>query len=105
MHDVLWAENRQQSDREDERMITRRNFLKTSAATGLALAGSGVAAPAIAKGAKLRVGYVSPQTGPLAGFAASDAYHIKPFLASDVGNNFELISKRSQSNPNPAAEG
>ena len=85
-------------------MITRRNFLKTSAATGLALAGSGVAAPAIAKGAKLRVGYVSPQTGPLAGFAESDAYNIKAFLGSDAGKNFEAIAKDSQSNPNRAAE-
>jgi branched-chain amino acid transport system substrate-binding protein len=104
MHADLWAENRQQSDREDERMITRRNFLKTSAATGLALARSGVAAPAIAKGAKLRVGYVSPQTGPLAGFAESDAYNIKAFLGSDAGKNFEVIAKDSQSNPNRAAE-
>jgi hypothetical protein len=104
MHAVLWAKNRQQSDREDERMITRRNFLKTSTATGLALAGPGVAAPAVAKGAKLRVGYVSPQTGPLAGFAESDAYNIKAFLGSDAGKNFEVIAKDSQSNPNRAAE-
>src|SRR3984885_16195913 len=104
MHAALEPENRQQSDREDGCMITRRNFLTTSAATGLALAGSGVAAPAIAKGAKLRVGYVSPQTGPLAGFAESDAYNIKAFLGSDAGKNFEVIAKDSQSNPNRAAE-
>ena len=86
-------------------MITRRNFLTTSAATGLALAGSGVGAPAIAKGAKLRVGYVSPQTGPLAGFAESDAYNIKAFLGSDAGKNFEVIAKDSQSNPNRGGSG
>lgn len=85
-------------------MITRRSLLKASAATGFTLATSGLAAPAIAQGAKIRLGYVSPQTGPLAGFAESDAYNIKAFLDSDAGKNFEVIVKDSQSNPNRAAE-
>ncbi|CAN7379280.1 ABC transporter substrate-binding protein [Mesorhizobium sp. LjNodule214] len=85
-------------------MITRRSLLKASAATGLTLAGSRLATPAIAQGAKIRLGYVSPQTGPLAGFAESDAYNIKAFLASEAGKNFEIIVKDSQSNPNRAAE-
>ncbi|MBB3931382.1 branched-chain amino acid transport system substrate-binding protein [Kaistia hirudinis] len=85
-------------------MITRRNFLKASAATGAALAVPGLAAPAIAQGAKIKLGYVSPQTGPLAGFAESDAFNIQAFLASDAGKNFEVIVKDSQSNPNRAAE-
>ncbi|MBN9016014.1 MAG: ABC transporter substrate-binding protein [Rhizobiales bacterium] len=85
-------------------MISRRNFLKASAATGAALAVPGLAAPAIAQGAKIKLGYVSPQTGPLAGFAESDAFNIQAFLASDAGKNFEVIVKDSQSNPNRAAE-
>ena len=85
-------------------MISRRSLLKASAATGFTLATSGLAAPAIAQGAKIRLGYVSPQTGPLAGFAESDAYNIKAFLDSDAGKNFEVIVKDSQSNPNRAAE-
>ena len=85
-------------------MITRRSLLKASAATGLALAGSRLATPALAQGAKIRLGYVSPQTGPLAGFAESDAYNIKAFLASEAGKNFDVIVKDSQSNPNRAAE-
>ncbi|CDX10982.1 ABC transporter substrate-binding protein [Mesorhizobium sp. ORS 3324] len=85
-------------------MITRRSLLKASAATGLVLAGSRLATPALAKDAKIRLGYVSPQTGPLAGFAESDAYNIKAFLASEAGKNFEVIVKDSQSNPNRAAE-
>lgn len=85
-------------------MITRRTFLKTSAATGAALALPGLAAPAIASGAKITLGYVSPQTGPLAGFAESDAYNIKAFLASEAGKNFQVLVKDSQSNPNRAAE-
>jgi branched-chain amino acid transport system substrate-binding protein len=85
-------------------MITRRTLLKASAMTGLSLAGSRLATPAIAQGAKIRLGYVSPQTGPLAGFAESDAYNIQAFLASEAGKNFEVIVKDSQSNPTRAAE-
>ncbi len=84
-------------------MINRRKFLKSTAATGLALAASGLAAPAIAQGAKIKLGYVSPQTGPLAGFAESDAYNIEAFLATEAGKNFEVIVKDSQSDPNRAA--
>lgn len=84
-------------------MITRRKLLKSGAATGLALATPGLFAPAIAQGAKIRIGYVSPQSGPLAGFAESDAYNIEAFLASEVGKNFEVIVKDSQSDPNRAA--
>jgi branched-chain amino acid transport system substrate-binding protein len=85
-------------------MITRRKFLHSSAATGLTLAASGLAAPALAQGAKIKLGYVSPQTGPLAGFAESDAFNIDAFLASEAGKNFEVVVKDSQSNPNRAAD-
>jgi branched-chain amino acid transport system substrate-binding protein len=84
-------------------MITRRKLLKSGAATGLALATPGIYAPAIAQGAKIRIGYVSPQSGPLAGFAESDAYNIEAFLATEVGQNFEVVVKDSQSDPNRAA--
>ena len=84
-------------------MITRRKFLHTGAATGLAMATPGLFAPAIAQGAKIRIGYVSPQSGPLAGFAESDAYNIASFLGTNVGQNFEVIVKDSQSDPNRAA--
>lgn len=85
-------------------MITRRTLLKTSAATGLTLAAGGLAAPAIAQGAKIRLGYVSPQSGPLAAFAEADQFIINGFLGSEAGSNFEVIVKDSQSNPNRAAE-
>ena len=51
-------------------MITRRILLKTGAASGL-VAASGLSAPALAQGAKIKLGYVSPQSGPLAAFAES----------------------------------
>ncbi len=85
-------------------MITRRKLLRSTAASGLTLAAGGLAAPAIAQGARIKVGYVSPQTGPLAGFAESDAYNIAAFLATEAGQNFEIIVKDSQSNPNRAAD-
>lgn len=84
-------------------MITRRRLLKTGAASGIAMAAPGLFAPALAQGAKLKIGYVSPQSGPLAGFAESDAFNIRAFLASQAGQEFEVIVRDSQSNPDRAA--
>jgi len=91
--------------------ITRRKFLGTAATVA--------AAPAILKYTRayaadpvIRIGHVSPRTGPLAGFAEADDYVLKGIeaaLAGGVENNgkkyqIEIISKDSQSNPNRAAE-
>ena len=90
--------------------ISRRNFLKRSAAL--------MAAPAILKFSSayaanpvIKIGHVSPRTGPLAGFAEADEYvlkAIKQAFAGGIANNgknysIEIISKDSQSNPNRAA--
>lgn len=85
-------------------MLTRRNLLKSSAATGLTLAAGGLAAPALAQGARIKVGYVTPQSGPLAAFAEADRFILDVFAGSEAGANFEVIVKDSQSNPNRAAE-
>ena len=85
-------------------MISRRKLLKGTAATGLALTASGLAAPAIAQGARIRIGYVTPQSGPLAAFAEADSFILDGFSGSEAGANFEVIVKDSQSNPNRAAE-
>ncbi|MEL7099125.1 MAG: ABC transporter substrate-binding protein [Pseudomonadota bacterium] len=82
-------------------MITRRSMLKTSAATGL-VAASGLAAPALAQGAKIKLGYVSPQSGPLAAFSEADQFILDGFNAAS--SEFEVIVKDSQSNPNRAAD-
>lgn len=89
----------------------RRHFLKGATAM--------LAAPAILSSGRayaatptLRIGHVSPQTGPLAGFAEADEYvlsGIQQALAGGIENNgkswnVEIISKDSQSNPNRAAE-
>ncbi|MCD2173624.1 ABC transporter substrate-binding protein [Rhizobium sp. C4] len=87
-------------------MFTRRDLLKSAAATGALAATSGLAMPAIAKGAAIKLGYVSPQTGPLAAFAEADKFIIDGFLAATkaAGLNYEVVVKDSQSNPNRAAE-
>lgn len=87
-------------------MITRRELLKSAAATGALAATSGLAMPAIAKGAPIKFGYVSPQTGPLAAFAEADKFIIDGFMAATkaAGLNYEVVVKDSQSNPNRAAE-
>jgi len=90
---------------------TRRQFLGTTAAA--------IAAPGLLKYTRayaadpvIRVGHVSPRTGPLAGFAEADDYvlqGIQKVFAGGIENNgkrysVEIISKDSQSNPNRAAE-
>ncbi|WP_458789735.1 ABC transporter substrate-binding protein [Yoonia sp. MH D7] len=90
---------------------SRRRFLSTGAMA--------LAAPAILSGTRayaqtptLRVGHVSPRTGPLANFAEADDYvlsAIQQKLSAGIENNgktwnIEIISKDSQSNSNRAAE-
>ncbi|CAN7692196.1 ABC transporter substrate-binding protein [Phyllobacterium sp. LjRoot231] len=87
-------------------MFTRREFLKTTAATGALAATSGLATPAIAQNAAIKLGYVSPRTGPLAAFGEADKFVIDSFLSKtkSMGLNYEVVVKDSQSNPNRAAE-
>lgn len=95
--------------RERGNHVTRRGVLKTGAA-GVALAGLGF--PAIAQSKKIKLGYVSPQTGPLAPFAEADNFVIggirealKAGIKIGSGTQpVEIIVKDSQSNPNRAAE-
>ncbi len=78
-----------------------------------------LAAPAVLRATRayaatpvLKVGHVSPVTGPLAGFAEADDYilgGIRQIFEAGIENNgrawrVEVISKDSQSNPNRAAE-
>lgn len=91
--------------------ISRRKFIKTTA--GL------MAAPAIISATRayadvptIRIGHVSPRTGPLAGFAEADSYvlsGIEKALSGGIPNNgkswaVEIISKDSQSSSNRASE-
>ena len=87
-------------------MISRRRFLKTAAATSVLAGTSGLAMPAIAQGKMIKLGYVSPQTGPLAAFAEADKFVIDGFnqAVKSMGLAYEVVVKDSQSNPNRAAE-
>ncbi|NRB31283.1 MAG: ABC transporter substrate-binding protein [Rhizobiaceae bacterium] len=91
--------------------MNRRRFMT--------LAGGALAAPAIlsktrayAQNPTIKVGYVSPKTGPLAGFAEADDYIIKGIrekFAEGITNNgktwnVEILVRDSQSNPNRASE-
>src|SRR5262245_29917605 len=92
--------------------VTRRGFVQGGLATGTALATLPLAAPAVRAQKVLRLGYVSPQTGPLAAFAEADNFVISNFLNTvrgglKVGNAsypVEVIIKDSQSNPSRAAD-
>ena len=59
--------------------------MKASAATGAALATGSVFAPAVRAAQTLKLGYVSPQTGPLAAFAEADNFVISNFLNTVKG--------------------
>src|ERR1700677_1570318 len=92
--------------------ISRRKFMKASAATGAALAAGPVFAPAVRAAQTFKLGYVSPQTGPLAAFAEADKFIISSFLEKVKGGvkvgsatlPVEVTVKDSQSNPNRAGE-
>jgi len=90
--------------------LSRRGFIKATGATGL-IAASGLASPALAKAKKLKIGFVTPQTGPLAIFAEPDQFTLNQF-AKKIGDGLmingskheiEFIVKDSQSNSNRAS--
>jgi branched-chain amino acid transport system substrate-binding protein len=93
------------------RGIDRRTLIRYSAASGAALA-TGVYAPAIAQAKTIKLGYVSPQTGPLAAFAEADNFIIANFKDAIKGGlrkgattyAIDVVVRDSQSNPNRAAE-
>jgi branched-chain amino acid transport system substrate-binding protein len=91
---------------------SRRAFLKNSAALGAAVAAGPIFAPAVHAAGTVKLGYVSPQTGPLAGFGEADDFVISAFRETikdgiSIGGetySVEVVVKDSQSNPNRAAE-
>jgi len=89
----------------------RREVLKAAAAAGLA-AGLVPGAFAQAKGRAIKIGFVSPQTGPLAPFGEADKFvlgGVQAALKSGIqvagkSHALEIVVKDSQSNPNRAGE-
>ncbi len=86
---------------------TRRTFVQATAAA----AAAAIAPRAFAAGT-LKIGYVSPQTGPLAPFGEADKWVIDQMKAAFAGgitvggtkHDVQIILKDSQSNPNRAGE-
>ena len=86
----------------------RRTVLQGLGATALA---SGLATPAFASGRPIKIGFVTPQTGPLAIFAEPDNFVLKQFAKQLEGglsingtkHPVEFIVKDSQSSSNRAS--
>lgn len=101
-----------------DRLLPRRDFLKRAGAGGFALASSGLLAAcgsvkegAASGGTVLRVGYVSPRTGPAAAFGETDDFILGLVKKATAGGisaggkkyDVEFILKDSQSDPQRAA--
>ncbi len=94
------------------RTINRRTFLKASAVGGAALMTGCRKSAQVAGPRTIKLGYVSPQTGPLAPFAEADEFVIAGVRKALAGglqlggksHPVEIIVKNSQSDPNRAAE-
>jgi branched-chain amino acid transport system substrate-binding protein len=90
--------------------VNRRRALQLAGATAVA----GLTPISLAKAAAIpiKIGYVSPQTGPLAGFGEVDNFileGVRKVFANGITNGgtshpVEIIVKDSQSSPNRAAE-
>jgi branched-chain amino acid transport system substrate-binding protein len=91
---------------------SRRALLKGAAALGASAATAGFSGLALAQDKTIRIGYISPLTGPLAPFGESDKYtvaKIQEMLKGGLtigGTKYavEILVRDSQSNANKAAE-
>ncbi len=108
--------------------ITRRDFLKTAGVTGIALGatgglggvlaacgssgGSSSSSSGAASGRTIKVGFVSPLTGPLAAFGETDQWLVEQWKAATKDgvmcgdgqvHPIDIIIKDSQSDSNRAA--
>lgn len=91
----------------------RRDFLRFAGGAALAAGALSFGVSGCArKGQTIKIGYVSPQTGPLAAFGEADNYVIggvreaikEGIRIADTSYPIEILVKDSQSNPNRAAE-
>lgn len=92
--------------------LNRRTVVKGAAASAAVISGLGFTRSARAQDGVIKIGFVSPKTGPLAPFAESDDYILSGVNAA-LGDGLtidgktygvEVIVKDSQSNPNRAAD-
>ena len=91
--------------------VSRRDFLKLSASAGVGLALNACGLLS-STGRAIKVGYVSPRTGPLADFGEADDFILKGvrealgegILVGGTTHPIEIIGADSQSDPGRAAE-
>ena len=103
--------------------LDRRRFLRLTGASGAAVTVSGLLAACKtdedkgsggsggSQGRAIKLGYVSPQTGPLAGFGEADAFILQGIRTAlkdglrigGTSHPVEILVKDSQSDPNRAA--
>ena len=87
--------------------LNRRTFVQ-----GTTAAAAGLAVPTVFAADVVKIGYVSPQTGPLAPFGEADKWVIDQMKAAfkdgisiaSRKHTVEIVLKDSQSNPNRAGE-
>lgn len=99
--------------------VNRRNFLQLAGLGAAALGGSslvtacgGIKGTSSSASDVLKIGLVSPQTGPLASFASGDAFIVKNIqdamrkglTLGGKKRSFEIIVKDTQSSPTRATE-
>jgi branched-chain amino acid transport system substrate-binding protein len=90
--------------------VNRRQFVAGIAAASLVLAAG--SRGAFAQGATLKVGFISPRTGPLGGFGQTDGYVLELARAATVsgieinGTHYavEILDRDTQSDPSRAAQ-
>jgi branched-chain amino acid transport system substrate-binding protein len=100
-----------EGDMTDVKTLSRRTLVKIGLS---AMAAPAVlrALPAEAQSQVIKIGHVSPKTGPLAGFGEADGFileQVRGILSKGLSNNgktykVEIISKDSQSSGSRAAE-
>ena len=100
----------QSSAKTDIALAQRRKLIQL--AGGAVLMGTVPLGFAQAAGRRIKIGYVTPQTGPLAGFGEVDQFvlaSVSQLLKTGITvagktHPVEILVKDSQSNPNRAAE-
>lgn len=95
----------------EDYMFTRRQFMQGAVAAGAVSAVTPLPLPAYAQNRPIRIGFVSPETGPLAIFAEPDRFVLEQFrkkladglMINGAKHPVEFIVKDSQSSSNRAS--
>lgn len=104
--------NKTSADASHRSHLNRRTLLKGAAAGGAAVTVGSLLTSAAQAQTPIKIGYVTPQTGPLAAFAEADEY-VLSVMRELIGAGLEtpagvvpveIVVRDSQSNPNRAGE-